>query len=141
MPKKDTDNTPTDTAIKLLVFLLENERGYSLTRLAERFNVSKQTIIRTLERHDLSFFGRLVKETVNRESVYRLDKSNLLKRLVRAASGHGGHNKILLCKAFGEKFTSQSLIEEIVGMEIRPKNRDERYTLAMLKELHARGII
>lgn len=86
MPKKLGDYTPTETTIKLLVCLLENDRFYSLSELAEKFEISKPTVSRSLERPDLTFFGNLIKEKLGREVAYRIDKSKLLSRLMRAHS-------------------------------------------------------
>lgn len=67
MPKKLSDNTPTQNAINLLVYLLENDRFHSLSHLTEKFNMSKQSISRLLEREDFTFFGKLIKEKSGKE--------------------------------------------------------------------------
>lgn len=86
MPKKLGDYTPTQITIKLLVCLLENDRFYTLSELSEKFEISKPTVIRSLERPDLTFFGKLIKQKLGREVAYRIDKSKLLSRLMRAPS-------------------------------------------------------
>lgn len=95
MAKKLGDNTPSQTTIRILVCLLENDRFHTLGELAEKFEVSKQTVIRTLERQDLSFFGKLTKEKLGREVAYRIDKSSLLTRLARAQPRIEEHGKAL----------------------------------------------
>lgn len=84
MSRKLGDYTPTETTIKLLVCLLENDRFYTLSELAEKFEISKPTVSRSLERPDLTFFGKLIKAKLGREVTYRIDKSKLLSRLMRA---------------------------------------------------------
>lgn len=141
MPRKESDNTPTQTAISLLVYLLENGESHSLTNLAEKFNVSKQTISRTLERGDLTFFGKLIKEKSGKEVVYRLDKSSLLKRLMRAGLKSGTQNRTSPSKNSGKKISSDNMLAEIVRLEINPRKDSRRLVVAVLEKLLAKGSI
>lgn len=141
MPKKESDNTPTQTAIGLLVYLLENEGSHSLTNLAQRFNVSKQTIGRTLERGDLTFFGKLIKEKVGKEVEYRLDKSSLLKRLMRAGLKSGTHDKASNSRISGKSITGDNLLGGIVGMKINPGKSSPQLIMAVLGKLVKKGSI
>ena len=83
MPKKITDDTPTQTAIRLFVYLLENEGIHTLSELADRFEISKQTVSRSLERPDWSYFGKLIKERIGKEVIYSFDKTNLVSKMKR----------------------------------------------------------
>lgn len=137
MPKKQSDNTPTQNAISLLVYLLENDQFHTLSHLAEKFNISKQSISRMLEREDFAFFGRLIKEKSGKEVIYRIDKSALLKRLLRAGLKSDSHERMIP----GRALPGKDLLWEIVAMKLKSGGNGKKVSLAVLENLAAKGMI
>lgn len=114
MPKKFSDNTPTQNTIKLLAYLLENDHFHTLTELAGRFEISKQTVIRSLERHDFGFFGELIKEKQGKEVAYRMEKSRAFNRLMRATYKADAGNRVSIKSKSQELRTPKSLETDII---------------------------
>lgn len=72
MPKKHSDKTPVENIIMLLKFMLQENRFITLNEFVDKLEISKQAILRYLERVDLSYFGKLEKTKIGREVAYRL---------------------------------------------------------------------
>ena len=83
MPQKWGEDTLQQIALKLVIYLMENEGSHTLSKLSEKFNISKQSISRTLRLPELLYFGEIIEEKQGKEKCYRLDKSRFLNRLLR----------------------------------------------------------
>lgn len=70
MPGKKSDKTPTETFMQLLIFLLEHSQPVTLGELAMTLKVSKQSVLKYLDRIDLTYFGKLERQKRGKEVVF-----------------------------------------------------------------------
>lgn len=97
MGSKQADAKPAEKLLALFTTLLFNNRSYSLGRLAEMLDCSKQTVSRLLLQMEAARYGKLAREKQGREVFYRL----LRPEHIPAVSLDGeGLAQLLLCRDF-----------------------------------------
>lgn len=71
-PKKNPDGNPTRNAVTLFGILLFSGRAYSLKRLAEILECSRQTVLRLVDQIEMSGQANIRKWTENGQSYYQI---------------------------------------------------------------------
>ena len=94
---KHAEAKPAEKLLALFTTLLFNNRSYSLGRLAEMLDCSKQTVSRLLLQMEAAKYGKLAREKQGKEVHYRL----LRPEHVPAVSlDREGLEQLLLCRDF-----------------------------------------
>lgn len=72
-PKKNSDGNPTRNAVTLFSILLFSGRAYSLKRLAEILDCSRQTVLRLIDQIEMSGRANIRKWTQDGQSFYQIE--------------------------------------------------------------------
>ncbi len=95
--KLSLDSNAAENLLALYSFLITAHQAFSLTQLAERFAVSKPTMLRYLRKMEKSHFGKVQCELRGREHFYWLERPHSIPKI--ALSPHG-LQQLALCRDF-----------------------------------------
>lgn len=72
--KWNRDASPAEKMLSLYSLLLFTRHQWSLTKLAETLNCSKQTVCRLIDQLEASVYGKVIRTQKGREAFYHLDR-------------------------------------------------------------------